>query len=236
MLCLDVPAPDWCDRGVLADTDRIGFELLYETVPAAWPETVIAGDRQLVPAFVEAAKRLEAADAKAIIGDCGFMIAYQRDVAKAVRVPAALSSLSALPMLHALARPGEPAIGVLTYDATALTEAHLITAWPADRHERVVIEDIRDTASWRDWVSRTPAYDFGTALSDVMAAAHRLFDRAPSVQFLVIECTCMVLFRAMLRREFGIPVIDIATVADFLMASLDPGDPVLRFEGAIPVS
>ncbi len=230
MVCLDVPAPEWCGRSILANTGTYGFELIYETVAGAWPETVIAGDRHLDPAFTAAAKRLEARDAKAIIGDCGFMIVYQTQIAAAVRIPVALSSLAALPMLSGACGPADARLGILTYDARSLTRDHLTTAWPAYRDDLVEIEDIRDTASWRDWASRNPAYDFETAKADVMAAARRLFDRAPGLHALVIECTCMVLFRTRLRREFGVPVVDIATVADFLMASMAKDDAAARFE------
>ncbi len=230
MVCLDVPAPEWCGRSILANTGTYGFELIYETVAGAWPETVIAGDQHLDPAFTAAAKRLEARGAKAIIGDCGFMVAYQTQVAEAVRIPVALSSLAALPMLSGACGPADAQLGILTYDARSLTRDHLTTVWPAYREDLVVIEDIRDTASWKDWASRNPAYDFETAMADVMAAAHRLFDSAPALRALVIECTCMVLFRTRLRREFGVPVVDIATVADFLMASMTQNDAAARFD------
>ena len=45
----------------------------------------------MVENFVEAAKKLEARGVKAIAGDCGYIVKYQRDMAEAVSVPVSFS-------------------------------------------------------------------------------------------------------------------------------------------------
>jgi hypothetical protein len=79
------------------------------------------------PLFVEAAQRLQAEGVSAIVGSCGFMALFQRDVAESVTVPTMLSSLMQIPLIETML-PREKQIGIVTANAGSLTRTLLETA------------------------------------------------------------------------------------------------------------
>jgi hypothetical protein len=109
------------------------FPVLFRVVRGASPEKVVVqGARGLLPAFVEAARDLVDLGAEAITTNCGFLSLFQRELAEAVRVPVATSSLMQVPWVQATLPPGQR-VGVLTVNRSGLTPAHLAAAGvPAD--------------------------------------------------------------------------------------------------------
>ncbi len=90
----------------------------------------------LLPAFIEAARELVAIGADGITTNCGFLSVYQEEIARAVGVPVATSSLMQAPMIQALLPPGRR-VGILTISKATLTEAHLAAAARAGGHARL---------------------------------------------------------------------------------------------------
>jgi hypothetical protein len=70
-------------------------------------------DPDLLSPFVDAAHELEAEGVGAITTSCGFLAAFQRDVAAAVSIPMLTSSLLQVPLVARLIGPGRR-VGILT--------------------------------------------------------------------------------------------------------------------------
>src|SRR4051812_47766036 len=74
------------------------FPVLYRVVRGASPEKVVLnGAPGLLPAFIEAAQDLVELGAEAITTSCGFLSLFQKELAEAVKVPVATSSLMQVP-------------------------------------------------------------------------------------------------------------------------------------------
>src|SRR5690348_5598960 len=104
-------------RGCIGDAASFKFPVIYKTVPGAWAKRVMEGDQTLTEAYIESARQLIGEGAVALITNCGFNIRIQRELAAAMRVPVAASSLVLLPYLNAI-RPQNGRIGIVTADAT----------------------------------------------------------------------------------------------------------------------
>src|SRR5499427_4581255 len=80
---------------------RLGILVLYRVVAGASPQRVVreraAG---LLDAFIAAARELVAVGADGITTNCGFLSLYQKELAAAVSVPVATSSLMQVPMIQ----------------------------------------------------------------------------------------------------------------------------------------
>src|SRR5690242_16150531 len=101
------------------------FPVLYKVVPGATPERVVLqGARGLLPDFIEAAQELVQLGAEAITTNCGFLSLFQSELAGAVGVPVATSSLMQVRWVQATLPPGK-IVGVVTVCGTTLTPAHL---------------------------------------------------------------------------------------------------------------
>jgi hypothetical protein len=101
------------------------FPVLYRVVSGASPEKVVLkGAAGLLPDFINAAKDLVRLGAEAITTNCGFLSLFQKEIAAAVGVPVATSSLMQVPWVQATLPPGKR-VGLVTVSGSTLTPAHL---------------------------------------------------------------------------------------------------------------
>src|ERR1700741_2140513 len=117
------------------------FPVLYRVVSGATPEKVVLkGAAGLLPDFIDAAKELVQLGAEAITTNCGFLSLFQREIAAAVGVPVATSSLMQVPWVQATLPPGRR-VGVVTVSGSSLTPGHLAAAGVAADTPFVGTED-----------------------------------------------------------------------------------------------
>jgi Asp/Glu/hydantoin racemase len=197
------------------------FPVLYRVVRGARPEEVVLqGARGLLPEFIAAAKDLVDLGAEAITTNCGFLSLFQNELARAVSVPVASSSLMQVRWVQATLPPGKQ-VGVITVSGTTLTRAHLESAGvPADT-------PVVGTENGREFFrvlikAEKEDMDVAAAQQDILDAGKALVTRHPDVGAIVLECTNMPPYSAALQREFGLPVYDIYTMINWFHAGLRP--------------
>lgn len=197
------------------------FPVLYHVVRGASPERVVLqGARGLLPDFIAAAKDLVDLGAEAITTNCGFLALFQKELAEAVKVPVATSSLMQVPWVQATLPPGKR-VGVVTVSGATLTQAHLEGAGvPLDtpmvgteggkEFFRVIIRGEKDDL------------DVALAEADIIDAGRRLIADNPDIGAIVLECTNMPPYAAALREAVGLPVYDIYSMVSWFYAGLRP--------------
>ncbi|MFK4501754.1 aspartate/glutamate racemase [Bradyrhizobium japonicum] len=197
------------------------FPVLYRVVSGASPEKVVLkGAAGLLPDFIEAAKDLVRLGAEAITTNCGFLSLFQKEIAAAVGVPVATSSLMQVPWVQATLPPGKR-VGLVTVSGSTLTPAHLEGAGvPLDtplvgtehgkEFFRVLIKADKDDM------------DVAQAERDVVEAGKELVAKNPDVGAIVLECTNMPPYAAALQAEVGLPVYDIYSMITWFHAGLRP--------------
>ncbi|MBR0751672.1 aspartate/glutamate racemase family protein [Bradyrhizobium jicamae] len=197
------------------------FPVLYRVVGGASPEKVVLkGAAGLLPDFIDAAKELVRLGAEAITTNCGFLALFQKELAAAVGVPVATSSLMQVPWVQATLPPGKR-VGLVTVSGSTLTPAHLEGAGvPLDtpvvgtengkEFFRVLIKAEKDDM------------DVAQAERDVVEAGKELVARHPDVGAIVLECTNMPPYAAALQAEVGLPVYDIYSMITWFHAGLRP--------------
>ncbi|MFK4525743.1 aspartate/glutamate racemase [Bradyrhizobium japonicum] len=197
------------------------FPVLYRVVSGASPEKVVLkGAAGLLPDFIDAAKDLVRLGAEAITTNCGFLSLFQKEIAAAVGVPVATSSLMQVPWVQATLPPGKR-VGLVTVSGSTLTPAHLEGAGvPLDtplvgtehgkEFFRVLIKAEKDDM------------DVAQAERDVVEAGKELVAKNPDVGAIVLECTNMPPYAAALQAEVGLPVYDIYSMITWFHAGLRP--------------
>jgi hypothetical protein len=197
------------------------FPVLYRVVPGASPERVVLqGARGLLPDFIEAAKDLVRLGAEAITTNCGFLSLFQKEIAGAVGVPVATSSLMQVPWVQATLPPATR-VGIVTVSAATLTAAHLEAAGvPPDtplagtehgkEFFRVLVKGEKEDM------------DVALAEEDVVGAGRELVARNPDLGAIVLECTNMPPYAAALQEQVGLPVYDIYSMITWFHAGLRP--------------
>src|SRR5918996_13147 len=193
------------------------FPVLYRVVPGASPEKVVLqGARGLLPDFVAAAQELVRHGAEAITTNCGFLSLFQNELAAAVGVPVATSSLMQVPWVQATLPPGKR-VGIVSVSASSLTPAHLEGAGvPPDA-------PIAGTENGREFFrvlikGEKHDLDVDLARQDVVEAGRGLVARHPDIGAIVLECTNMPPYAAALQEAIGLPVYDIYSMITWFHA------------------
>jgi Asp/Glu/hydantoin racemase len=197
------------------------FPVLYRVVRGASPERVVLqGACGLLDDFIAAAQDLVALGAEAITTNCGFLALFQAELAAAVRVPVATSSLMQVPWVQATLPPGKR-VGVLTVSKASLTPAHLIAAGvPADT-------PIIGTEGGREFfrvliTAEKQDLDVALAEQDILTAGRELLAAHRDIGAIVLECTNMPTYAAALQAACGLPVYDIYSMITWFHAGLRP--------------
>ncbi len=197
------------------------FPVLYRVVRGASPEAVVLqGARGLLPDFIAAARELVELGAEAITTNCGFLSLFQAEIAAAVGVPVATSSLMQVPWVQATLPPGRR-VGLLTVSGSTLTPAHLRAAGVPLDCPSIGTENGREF--FRTIIKQEkPDLDLAAAEADILEAGRALVARHPDIGAIVLECTNMPPYAAALQEALRLPIYDIYSMISWFHAGLRP--------------
>lgn len=209
---------------ILGDMGNAGtwpFPVLYRVVRGASPEKVVLqGARGLLQDFIDAARDLVDLGAEAITTNCGFLSLFQQELAAAVQVPVATSSLMQVAWVQTTLPPGKR-VGIVTVCGETLTPAHLKSAGVPLDTPYVGTENGREF--FRVLIkAEKQDMDVALARQDIVDAGKALLARHPEVGAIVLECTNMPPYAAALREAVGLPVYDIYSMINWFHAGLRP--------------
>ena len=196
------------------------FPVHYKIVRSATPDRVVRGGAEgLLDVFVAAARELVDDGVDGITTNCGFLSLFQQELADAVGVPVATSSLMQVAQVNRLLPKGRRT-GILTISGSTLTPLHLEKAGVPDGTPVGTTEGGREFT--RAILGNELELDVGAARKDNVEAARALVAANPDLGALVLECTNMVPYAADIRAATGLPVVSISTLVRWLQAALVP--------------
>ena len=196
------------------------FPVHYKVVRSASPDRVVRkGAEGLLDTFIAAARELASDGVDGITTNCGFLSLFQTELAEAVGIPVATSSLMQVAMVNRLLPPGKRA-GILTISASTLTDAHLMKAGVPAETPVGSTEGLREFT--RAILDNEPKLDVDLARKDNVEAALALQAAHPDLGAIVLECTNMVPYAADIRVATGLPVFSIHNFVSWFQASLVP--------------
>ncbi len=181
-------------------------------------------DRGLLEPFVDAARALEQEGVRAITTSCGFLVLFQDELARQVRVPFFASSLLQIPLVYRLVqRP----IGIITADAGSLTPGHLRAAG-VDPAVQVHIAGLEACSAFASAILHDGStLDPVAVEAEVAEVAHQLVRTEPAIGAVVCECHNLAPYGPAIQRATSRPVFDIfSLIAQVIQAGLKPTFPV----------
>jgi Asp/Glu/hydantoin racemase len=196
------------------------FPVHYKIVRGASPDRVVRRNAEgLLDDFIAAARELVADGVDGITTNCGFLSLFQEELADAVGVPVATSSLMQVAQVNRLLPKGRRA-GILTISSSTLTALHLEKAGvPAGT-------PVGSTEGGREFtraiLGNEMTLDVDLARADNVSAAKALQAGNPDLGAIVLECTNMVPYAADIRAATGLPVFSIASFVTWLQSGLAP--------------
>lgn len=196
------------------------FPVQYRIVRDASPDRVVRqGAAGLLDAFINAAKDLVRDGVDGITTNCGFLSLFQAELAQAVRVPVAASSLMQVGMVNRVLPAGKRA-GILTISASTLTESHLSKAEVPEGTPIGTTEGGQEFT--RAILGNELTLDVDKARTDNVEAALTLQADNPDLGAIVLECTNMCPYAPDIQQATGLPVFSVVTFISWFQAGLVP--------------
>jgi hypothetical protein len=206
-------------QGDMGNATTFPFPVRYHRVAGADPDLVVRrGAEGLLPAFVAGAQALEREGVGAITTNCGFLIKYQTELARAVRVPVFTSSLLLVPLVHRTLPAGQR-VGIMTVNAGTLTPEHLRGAGIGTDVPLAVVGMETEKEFTRALLDNELELDVDLAREEHIRVARRLVAEHPDVGAIVLECTNMPPYTADIQRETGRPVFDVLSLVTMFHAA-----------------
>jgi len=206
--------------GDMGNAATFPFPVQYRLVEGATPARVVReGAAGLLGPFVDAARDLVRHGVDGITTNCGFLSLFQDELAAAVDVPVATSSLMQVALVNRLLPPGRRA-GILTISGSTLSAAHLAAAGVPGNTPIGTTEDGKEFT--RVILGDEPTLDVALAEADNVRAAQDLCARHSGVGAIVLECTNMTPYAAAIATATGRPVFTPADFVAWFRAALVP--------------
>lgn len=183
------------------------FPVRHKVVRGASPDLVVRkGAPGLLEIFIAAGRELVAEGCGGVATGCGFLSLYQSELATALDVPVATSSLMQAPTVAALLPPGKR-VGILTISAESMTARHLANAGvPADT-------PVWGTEGGREFtraiLDDEARMDVAAARADMVEAARAFQAAHPELGAILFECTNMAPYQRDVVETTGLPVFSI---------------------------
>ena len=169
------------------------------------------------PLFSKAVQALLQNGASAITTSCGFLVLWQQALQALSSVPVVTSSLCKLPELLS----SEERVGVLTIDADSLSPLHWQGAGVSpELLRRVVVGGLpADSHFCQTILGNQPYLDAQQAQDEVVAAALKIQQTAPSLKTLILECTNLPPYQQAIENATGLKVMSLRDVPELLHAA-----------------
>ncbi len=198
------------------------FPVHYKIVRGASPDRVVRRQAEgLLDQFINAAKELVEDGVDGLTTNCGFLSLFQAELAAAVGVPVATSSLMQVNMVGALLPPNKK-VGIVTISKESLTKAHLEAANVPVDTPVVGTEGGREFS--RVILENEDRMDVNKAREDMLDAGRALLSQNTDVGAIVLECTNMVPFAREMRKELGLPIFSIHSFIKWFQSGLTPAE------------
>ena len=171
----------------------------------------------LLSSIERSALELQDGGAKAITTCCGFLAIYQRELAAAIDVPVATSSLLQIPLVLQLLHPTQ-SVGVITANGETLGSSHFeAVGVDAAYTRRVRVIGLEHTAHLYEVLTGdNEELNYALAEAEVVAVAREGLEANPDIGAFVLECTNLPPYSAAIKAATGRPVWDALCLIEWL--------------------
>ena len=196
------------------------FPVQFRGVHGADPAAIVHGRPEaFLGPFIAAALDLIDCGVRGITTSCGFLALLQKELAAALPVPVATSSLLQVPLIEAMLPAGQQ-VGILTFAAEALTARHLAAVGV---RAEIPIEGLPPDSLFREvYGNRGGVSDIARLEEEVVAAARVLVDHHPNIGAILCECTNLPPHSAAIAAATGRPVFDIIGFVQWFGHAISP--------------
>ena len=190
-------------EGDIGNPKSFDFPVIFRRMEGIGSVDAVAAhpDRPRVLAALKAnAEALAAEGAVGLSTSCGFLALYQKELEALSPVPVATSALLLIKTLTGK-------VGVITASAENLTPAHFEAV---DAPRDTPVQGLPANSSFAATFLRNGlTLDREAVERETLAAGQALMQKHPGLDAIVLECTNLPPYKAVLQRALGVPVFDV---------------------------
>lgn len=170
--------------------------------------------------ILAACEKLKKEGIRAISAACGFFGNYQSQMAEALDIPVALSSLVQLPWIATLLKKNQK-IGVLTADKSSFSDKLLNSCGVSDDiKKRLVVKDLRHEKEFSCILEGRGEFDNSVVKQEVVGKALEIIKEYPDTGAILLECSDMPPYAYAVQAAVKLPVFDFTTLIRWLHSAV----------------
>lgn len=192
--------------------------LRYKVVKNAYGTRIMGKnpDPELLRPFIDAARELEADGCKAITTSCGFLAAFQKELASAVHVPVFTSAMILVPLIQRMINPDQE-IAIFTERAWNLTENHLNQLGFSTKDIPVVVTGMPEGSPFPGlFIENNLEEDLEVLEECMREMTIRNMKEHPNTGAIVFECTNMGPFSKVVQDIAKVPVFGLSQLVEYM--------------------
>jgi Asp/Glu/hydantoin racemase len=187
----------------------------WKAVPNLDNQRLFRADPAIADDLLNTVKHLvEKEGCRAICSACGFFGNFHKQIAEAVNVPVALSSLVQAPWIKSTLKKDQK-IGVLTANVDSVT-ASLLANCGIENPDYMVFKGTLHTKEFSCVVTMKGSFDNAIAKQEIVQCAKELVAEHPDIAAILLECSDMPPYASYIQRAVGLPVFDFITLIKWL--------------------
>ena len=206
--------------GNVVNACSYNYPVRMEIVPGANQDRVHSADSSLLPRIIKTCELLVSQGVRAIVGGCGYFGNFQKEVADAIDVPVYLSSIIQIPWIRA-GLGNDDEIGIICADKKSFTDDILSQCLVGESDKkRCHIVGAQDMPEFSSLLNRRGSFDNSIIEKELVELATNLIDTHPKIKALLLECSDMPPYSAVIQRAVRLPVYDFMTLIDFVHSAV----------------
>lgn len=209
--------------GDVRNPSAFPYPIQYEVAEGMDIQKLIRSENkdQYLNTIICAAQKLERMGCKAILGECGYFAYFQKEIARAINIPAFMSSLLQIPWAQSVIS-ADKTVGILMSGKKELLDKHL-TNVGVQLNSNYVIGGVMDEGKchqfhllWDSRFRKGPARaSYKEAERDFVKSAVDFYNENPNMGAMILECTGFPPFAHAIQRIIDIPIFSWGTLMDY---------------------
>jgi len=191
------------------------FPVYMMAVPNLTNDRLANADPTIADDIITTAHHLvEKIGVRAICSACGFFGRFHRQVAAAIDVPVAMSSLVQLPMIRNIIKPDQK-VGILSANGPGVTP-QLFESCNIGEYKNIIVKGLENTEHFSAVLDNRGYFDNDKVCEEVVGAALELLEEDKSIGAILLECSDMPPYSKAIQDATRLPVFDFTTLIRWL--------------------
>lgn len=215
--CIGIIDGDWLSPyipGDVTNATTYSYPVLYKFLDKIDVKLVVDGHPSQREPILEAVRELADQGVRGISGDCGFLVHYQQEAARAVDIPVFLSSLLQLPWIDTLLAP-ERSIGIVAaFEASVTPEVVGKSGYTGSRE--LVISGLQGLPEFEaNILQPSTGIDSDQAEAELVELCRTMQEKNPLMGAFLLECSMLPPYAHAIHAATKLPVFDFVTMINY---------------------